>query len=123
MNQLQSSLYINGFELHVHLGLSDEERAQPQTVVLDIQLKFSEPPKACATDQLEDTYCYSTLTQWIAKQLQEKQFHLLEHLAHEIYQLIKNHISDQTQIQLCITKFPPIAGLTGGASFAFGDFN
>jgi dihydroneopterin aldolase len=90
MSSLKSILTINDLSLKVKLGWPDNERKESQTVSLDVKIKFSHLPIACQTDRLEDTLCYSSLVDSIHVGLQNKSFHLIEYLSHEIYLIIKN---------------------------------
>jgi dihydroneopterin aldolase len=114
---------LHQLELNISLGVSEAERSQPQTVWLDIDINFSEPPQACLTDQLKDTFCYDLLTQQIATQIVPRSFHLLEHLAHEIYQLIKSSFTQSLSVRVKVTKKPLLSAAfpIAGASFCYGD--
>lgn len=114
---------LHQLELTITLGVSSKERITPQTVWLDIDIHFHTPPKACLSDQLSDTYCYDTLTQKIAAQIQPRTFHLLEHLAHEIYALIKQSFEEPLTAHVKVTKKPVLSSsLTlKSASFSYGD--
>lgn len=116
-----SSLLLRALELEVVLGWPEEERAQTQKVALDIHMQFLQPPIACETDDLHDTYCYDTLVQKIKKHVSTRPFRLLENLGYEIYQHIKQNLKTDISVCIRITKKPAIDNLTGGVSFTFGD--
>lgn len=118
---MKSSILLSGLELGVLLGWLPEERSREQTVVLDIQIHFRQPPLACHTDELVDTYCYDALTQLIKNHLQAREFKLIEYLSREIYDICKKHFSNAARIDIRLTKKPKIKNLTGGASFTYGD--
>lgn len=117
----KTSMTLNNLELNATLGWPDIERAQPQKIIIDINIQFVTPPKACITDTLEDTVCYDTLVKIVKNIVSSKEFHLLEHLGYEIYRGIKESITQPTNIGLYVKKQPPIPELTGGAAFYFGD--
>lgn len=117
---LHTSITLRQLKLQIYLGWSAQERLKKQPILLDIQLKFRNVPKACHTDNLADTVCYATLVEKI-QQITQQRFRLLEHLAHEIYQIIQKNIKKQTTISLKLTKKPPIKNLTGGVTFYYGD--
>ncbi len=119
---IKSSLSLCGLELAMHLGLHDNERSQKQIVLLDIVMVFKVPPAACLTDQIEDTYCYATLVEKIKKEFETKAFQLIEHMGQEIYAYLRSLILDAS-IKITLTKHPHIEGLTGGASFSYGDID
>lgn len=118
---LYTSLSIRGLELVVHLGWPDNERSVEQMVWLDIDIFLPDPPKACVTDKLEDTYCYSTLTTLVREKIKAKTFHLIEHLNYHIYHAVKPEFPKDTRIIVRLTKHPHIEGLSGGVSFTYGD--
>jgi 7,8-dihydroneopterin aldolase/epimerase/oxygenase len=118
---MNSLLSLRGILLHLHIGYSDQERLLPQPIILDLELRFPEPPKACVSDQLTDTFCYADLISLLEKKLENQSFHLLEHLAQWIYTLVKTSLRDQVKITVHITKYPPILSLSQGVRFSYGD--
>lgn len=115
-----ADMILNDLELLVLLGWMEDERSQPQTVSLDIKIQFKEPPVACITDNLADTFCYEKLVNAIKSHVAAHEFRLVEHLAHEIYQFLKQQLKT-AHISLRLNKKPNIAGLAGGVSFIYGD--
>lgn len=120
---LTSSLRIRGVELLVHLGWEDSERDQQQVVLVDIDIRFSELPKACVSDELTDTFCYAELINSLRRQLINRPFHLVEHLTAEIYSLVKSQLMsvNTSSVRISLTKHPSVEGLTGGVCFSYGD--
>jgi len=118
---LSTSLTINGLRLSVFLGVYPVELLKKQSVSLDVQVQFSQVPKACASDQLEDTYCYDKLTSHIKAQIATQRFQMIEYLAQELYRSIKAYFPPETKLSLRVTKQPAIADLAGGVSFHYGD--
>ncbi|MHB1222296.1 MAG: dihydroneopterin aldolase [Gammaproteobacteria bacterium] len=118
---MTSSLKINQFALAVFLGWSAEERAATQKVALDIYLIFAKAPTACLTDDLKDTICYFELTEKLRNSFANRTFKLIEHLAHEVYQLIKTNTPTDTLVTVKLTKHPDIKDLQGGVCFSYGD--
>lgn len=114
---------LHQLELHLFLGVGEAERSKTQRVLVDIDIAFQEPLRACITDQLKDTYCYDNLTQKMVAEIIPKSFRLLEHLTHEIYQLVKNSCSQPAAVTVKVTKKPLLStALTlAGASFCYGD--
>lgn len=115
------TLTINGYELPVHLGWPEAERQQAQTVRVDLTVQFSTPPKACASDQLQDTFCYDKLLTHLRDSIAEREFHLIEHLAAEIHAIIKPLLPNGARLGVQLLKFPAISNLTGGVTFNYGD--
>jgi len=117
----KSSLMINGFELPVCLGWPEAERRQAQTVRVDFEVQFATPPKACETDQLQDTFCYDKVLTLVREKIQEQEFRLIEHLAVEIHRMTKPLLPSGTLLTVHVLKFPAIPGLTGGVTFTCAD--
>ncbi len=114
---------LHQLELDILLGAYNAERSRPQTVWLDIDIDFQTPPQACLTDQLHDTYCYDSLIQRITAKLSSRSFNLLEHVAFEIYQLIKHVCTEPLSVHVKVTKKPLLSAEVpiAGASFCYGD--
>lgn len=119
---IKSSLLIKNFEITVSLGWLEQERVNKQTVQLDIELQFTNPPMACQSDELNETYCYDALTDKIREYVADKSFRLVEYLGGEIYLLVKKELSPSVLVKIELTKHPVIANLNGGVKFRYGDF-
>lgn len=119
--KLYSSLHIHQLELHLNLGWRNKERSQEQAVFLDMDIRFPSPPKACKTDNLDDTICYAKLIEVIREKISAKKYRLIEHVCAEIYTITKNHWKKNTRITIRLTKYPRIDGLKKGVTFDYGD--
>src|SRR3990167_2092669 len=113
-------MVLNHLELSVNLGWPHGERVKQQIVTADVTIFFENPPKACMTDQLADTYCYDTLIDKIKNCVALRHFRLLEHLAYEIYHIVKQLASANARVHVALTKKPAILNLTGGITFCYG---
>jgi len=121
MKKLNTSLSIRQLKLKVHLGWGEKERNKPQIIFVNIDLAFEKPPKACVTDQLDDTICYDVLITKLNKKIIKKKFRLIEHLSQTIYLFIKTQIPKKTKVVVHLLKYPDIAGLKDGVRFSYGD--
>jgi dihydroneopterin aldolase len=121
MPKKMCALTINSMQLDVHIGWANKERVKKQPVLVDIDIAFANTPKACLTDHLDDAVCYDSLITQLRQQLGKKKFCLVEHLAHDIFTIIKSLLPKQTKLQIGITKYPAIKNLNGGVSFYYGD--
>ncbi len=117
---MKSRLILHALELNVFLGWPKEESAQRQRVSVDIDITFSEPPAACFSDDLRDTFSYDTLIADLVAQTATKTYRLLEHLSYALHQLIQSQLPATAAVNVRVKKFPAIPALTGGASFSFG---
>ena len=120
---ITSGLVLRGLEYHVFLGWPAAERAVRQSVVVDISLRYAQPPAGCQSDQLADTDCYAALAVLLQQELTQQQFSLLEHLGCAIYQWLKAAVSAQTAVTIRVKKQPPISNLRDGVYFSYGDDN
>ena len=117
-----SSLSLNGLCLDVFLGIYPEEKQKKQTVRIDARIYFSQPPGACHSDQLEDTYCYNKLVCYLKKKLTKRKFQLIENLALTVYILLKEFFPLEIKLSVRITKQQPlIPELANGITFEYGD--
>jgi dihydroneopterin aldolase len=81
---------IRGLRAKTRLGVTDEERAVEQVVVIDVDI-HADLWRPGETDELEDTVDYdSTITEVVAV-VRSRERKLLEHLAEEIGALITRH--------------------------------
>jgi FolB domain-containing protein len=117
---MKSRLTLHELELTVFLGWPDAENEHQQRVSVDIEIQFLEPPAACVSDDLCDTFSYDTLIEDIQTKTATKKFRLLEHLSYELHQLIQQQMPPSAVVSVNVKKFPPIPALKGGASFRFG---
>ena len=114
-------LSIREVELNIHLGLLENERVEAQAILFDIDLSFATPPKGCQSDSIEDVVCYAELLEHLRTHIPQKEYHLIEHLAHDIYLLVKQKVPPETRVAIQLYKHPKLEGLSGGVSFYFSD--
>lgn len=113
-------LTINSLGLELYLGWPDDERLRKQTILLDIQILYPNAPRACATDHLDDTVCYRHLIESLRTELENKKFHLIEHVTQAVYLFLKSLTPTETKLTVSLTKKPKISGL-GSVTFHYGD--
>ncbi|MCF6768206.1 dihydroneopterin aldolase [Thiotrichales bacterium 19S11-10] len=105
--KITTSLHINGCDLFVYLGATDDERAQQQRISLNLQITFPSLIKACQSDNLDDTICYQTLRDNLQEALLDREFNLIEHLGWYLTESVLMHYPEATINQLELTKYPP----------------
>lgn len=120
MNPITAHLQIRQIHLPVNLGWRTKERSEEQNVLLDIDIYFKNPPAACETDHLDNTICYDQLIQTLYRQLSDKHYRLIEHLARDIYEIINASLPKDASAVVHLAKFPKVTGLTGGVCFSYG---
>ena len=87
-------------------GVSDEERAEPQPIEVDLALRL-DLSRPATTDQLADTINYSTLFDLARGVVEERSFHLLEALAGAIADaVLAAHPVDEVEVRVRKPKAP-----------------
>ena len=119
---MKQTLKINDYEVWVHLGCLTEEQKHAQPVHFTLELKYLKNLTGTHTDNLADTTDYVHLVEIIKKTAQKKNYHLIEHLNHEVFielisELKKNKAS--VEAQLTIRKIRvPVENLKNGVEFS-----
>lgn len=115
---MQASLHIHDLEIPVKIGVSDEERKKPQPIHFDIYIRFSKPPVGVKSDRLEDTVCYDELSQKLEKLTTSKEYHLIEYLAGEAFEQLKQTLPAFIYFKLGVKKvYPPLQQENKGVSY------
>ena len=114
----RSSLRLDDLRMPVHLGVPDEERAEPQEITVSIVFEFDSPPGATATDAIEATIDYGVVCRSLARELGARPVRTIEHLARRGLDYLESVAGGECDaIALTVRKFPAIDGLVGGAAF------
>lgn len=88
---------IRGLVVTTRIGVTEEERAEPQDVVIDIELR-TDLSRSGTTDDLSDTIDYDALVNEVSALVRDGERNLLEKLAEEIATLLsaRNGVSGVT---------------------------
>jgi dihydroneopterin aldolase len=97
--------------LSVHLGVSQDEQAHPQTVWVTATIQFTEPPIACHSDKLNDALDYAEISKAMQVVCSKRAFCLIEHLAQSLFNRISTFLSAGTGLALELSKTPPAASI------------
>ncbi len=81
-------IFLGGLKIDTIIGIYDWERETKQTVVLDIEMAF-DIEKAAATDDIQYTLDYKTVSKRIISFVEDSQFFLVEKLIVEIANIIR----------------------------------
>jgi FolB domain-containing protein len=76
-------IFIENLRLKCRIGATDDERREPQDVILDVNL-FRNLERAAITNSLDDTVNYKEVMDRISDYVSEGEFRLLESLAEGI---------------------------------------
>lgn len=80
---MNDRILITGLVVDARIGVTQEERAEPQPLVIDIELAV-DLSTAGETDDLRDTIDYDDLTTSVANLVRQSECRLLERLASQI---------------------------------------
>lgn len=87
---MQAKIQIKELAVDCILGVTEKERTQKQTVLIDIILTI-DPERSAKTDKIEDTVNYSEIHKDVISLVSRSQFHLLEAI-------------DSAILDLCLSK-------------------
>jgi FolB domain-containing protein len=94
------TIHIHDLEVFYRVGVPDEERAQPQRLLLDIQLHLDFRP-AAATDDLTKTINYFAVTQQLLKFGEGREWKLIEKLAEDIaHSMLSIHRPQRVRVEV-----------------------
>lgn len=76
-------ILVTGLRVETRVGWTAEERAEPQAVLVDLDVETDATPSA-ESDDLADTVDYATLISEVARYVSAREARLLERLAVEV---------------------------------------
>lgn len=98
-----SHISIVDLEVFYHVGVPDSERAQPQRLLLTVEME-SDFSKAAKTDSIADTIDYFAVSQLLLKFGNGKSWKLIEKLAADIADAILSEFKPQ-RVTVEVKKF------------------
>ncbi|MCI0745132.1 MAG: dihydroneopterin aldolase [Verrucomicrobia subdivision 3 bacterium] len=100
---MNSFIIISELEVFYHVGVTDEERARPQRLLLNLQIgyDFSE---AAQTDELGGTIDYFSVCQRLLAFGKGREWKLIEALASEIANLVLEEFQ-AARVEVEVRKF------------------
>jgi dihydroneopterin aldolase len=104
---------VEGLQVHVRCGVSEEERALPQALLVDLQYVYDAQP----LDSLSGVVDYGALMEEAARALEREEFKLLETGARRIGARVLEKFPLVREVAVTVTKPRiPIARTTSGVS-------
>ena len=107
-------ILISKLPLLCRLGVTDDEQASPQTVVLDLELSL-DLSRAAASDAIADTVNYSSVCAVAEEVAHHRPYRLIESLSGEIADALLARFPIN-QVRILVRK--PAALARQGAAFA-----
>ena len=99
-----SKISIVDLEVHFHVGVTNEERARPQRLLVTVDMSF-DFATAAATDRVTKTIDYFKVTQKILRLGDGRSWKLIEKLAADVANLVLNEFHP-TSVTVRVKKFP-----------------
>jgi FolB domain-containing protein len=99
-----SKIKIADIEVFYRVGVPDKERAQPQRLLLTLEMEF-DFSTAAKTDSIADTIDYFAVSQRLLKFGDGKNWRLIEKLAADICEMILSEFNPQSA-SVEVKKFP-----------------
>ena len=91
---------VQALEVHARCGVSDEERALPQTLLVDLAYVYEARPD----DDLSGTVDYGALLEEAARSLEGEEFRLLETGARRVGERVLQTFPGVREISVTVTK-------------------
>ncbi len=107
VSKFQDCIIVEGIACYALIGVADNERAIGQNLRIDLEV-YADLRQAGESDLLSDTVSYVALSQKVQSAVQEKDYHLLEHLASSICKEVFQDFSsiDAVGIRVCKPHIP-----------------
>ncbi len=103
------SIILDGIELRGRCGVTAEERAIGQTLVVDVRLD-PQARGAGRSDDLADTVSYSLIVDFVRDVVEGDEFHLLERLATVLCDGLWDEF-DPVLVEVAVSKVAPPVSL------------
>ena len=88
-------------EISTRIGVPEEERAEPQRLLVTLEMGVADLSRAAATDDITKTVNYLTVTQEVKKFAETNSFKLIETFADKLAQvLLKKFRIEKVQVEV-----------------------
>jgi dihydroneopterin aldolase len=104
MGESMSKITIVDLEVFYRIGVTEEERAKPQRLLVTVELDF-DFRSAAMSDRLEETIDYYSIAQTLLAYGEGRSWNLLEKLVSNIADLVLGHYHPQS-LRVEVKKFP-----------------
>lgn len=106
---------IRGLRVEAHIGVTEDERAKQQALLIDIDIE-TDVRDAARSDDVEDTIDYGAVVDDVAAFVRSSRYRLLERLGAEIGELI---CRDPRVVRVTVDvgkETPPVSEVVSGLS-------
>ena len=84
---MSDHILVSGLRIQTRVGWTDEERATPQFVLVDLDVE-TDASRSSGSDDLDDTVDYATLISRVAVHVGAQEVRLLERLAGDVADMV-----------------------------------
>jgi dihydroneopterin aldolase len=98
-----SKITIHELEVQYHIGVTDEERAKPQRLLITVDMSF-DFSSAAISDRIEKTIDYNAVVQKLLKFGQDRSWKLIEKVAANVADMVLSEFRPQA-VLVEIKKF------------------
>ncbi|TCJ16229.1 FolB domain-containing protein [Rubrobacter taiwanensis] len=109
---------VRGLEVHARCGVSPEERALPQKLLLDLEYSYA----AGGNDDIRGVVDYGELVEGAARVLERREFRLLETAVGRVGRFVLESFPDVLELEVAITKVRVPVGRSLGGVTVRGEF-
>ena len=99
---MTDTLIIKGLAIPCRIGVTEEERAAPQTIWIDLELPIG-ARKAAAHDDVREAVDYARLVEVVTRRTQGQPYHLMETLADALAAVVLNAVH-APEVMIRVTK-------------------
>ena len=99
-----SKITIVDLEVHFNVGVPDEERAQPQKLLITVDMTY-DFSSAAVSDRVTKTIDYSEVARKITKLGEGRSWKLIEKVATDVADLVLNDFHPEA-VMVLVKKFP-----------------
>lgn len=96
---------IKELQLHCRIGLTEEERRNPQRLSLDLEIGISDWSGEDSPESLEQSVCYQSVTESLIKLAGSRKWVLLEAFISESIAMIFENFAPAKSIKILARKF------------------
>lgn len=89
-HQPDAIIRIKNLRLRTYIGINEEEKANRQDVVINLELRYP-ADKARVSEDINDVLNYRTLTKAIIHHVENHRFALLEKLTQDVLNIAREH--------------------------------
>ena len=104
---MTDSIRIHELTVQTRVGVSDDERAAPRPLLINVDLN-TDTRVAGSSDDLSDTIDYAEAIRRISDTVGTGQWHLIEHVAEEVARLLLHEYGAKSVNVEIIKEVPPV---------------